>query len=437
MDQNQAKDDWRPQRLSSYVKRLADLAGRAGEDPADDDETALRKRLAIALFVGTFPLTILWSAIYFAVGAPLAAAFPTFYSIFTPINTAIFARTHNFEFYRFTQLLVTLVLPWLVMLSLGGFRPSSVVIMWAALAPLGSLLLEDLRRTLIWIVGFVVLLIVSAFLQPYLRPVDLPDAFVTCFFALNVGVVIAVAFGLLYHFVDRRNFFQQRSELLLLNILPKEISTALKADPRAIAKQYEAASVLFADVVDFTSLAATLTPLGLVDLLNEVFQCFDRLVEKYDLEKIKTIGDCYMVASGVPRARPDHAAALVDLALDIRAAVASTQFGGRQLAFRIGVNSGPVVAGVIGHKKFIYDLWGEAVNLASRMESHGRSGCVQITDRTYELIKDAFDCEAIGIIEVKGAGGMKVWRVTGRKHAGNSPNHAEGAPRPFSADQGA
>jgi adenylate cyclase len=426
MDQNQAKDDWRPQRLSSYVKRLADLAGRAGEDPADDDETALRKRLAIALFVGTFPLTILWSAIYFAVGAPLAAAFPTFYSIFTPINTAIFARTHNFEFYRFTQLLVTLVLPWLVMLSLGGFRPSSVVIMWAALAPLGSLLLEDLRRTLIWIVGFVVLLIVSAFLQPYLRPVDLPDAFVTCFFALNVGVVIAVAFGLLYHFVDRRNFFQQRSELLLLNILPKEISTALKADPRAIAKQYEAASVLFADVVDFTSLAATLTPLGLVDLLNEVFQCFDRLVEKYDLEKIKTIGDCYMVASGVPRARPDHAAALVDLALDIRAAVASTQFGGRQLAFRIGVNSGPVVAGVIGHKKFIYDLWGEAVNLASRMESHGRSGCVQIADRTYELIKDAFDCEAIGIIEVKGAGGMKVWRVMGRKRAGASLLAGEG-----------
>jgi adenylate cyclase len=420
MDQNQARDDWRPRRLSSYGKRLADLAGQAGEDPADDDETALRKRLAIALFVGTLPLTTLWSAIYFAVGAPLAAAFPAFYSIFTPINTAIFARTHNFEFYRFTQLLATLVLPWLVMLSLGGFRPSSVVIMWAALSPLGSLLLEDLRQTLIWIVGFVVMVIISAFLQPYLRSVELPEAFVTWFFALNVGFVIAVAFGLLYHFVARRNFFQQRSEMLLLNILPKEISNALKADPRAIAKQYEAASVLFADVVDFTSLAAKLTPLDLVALLNEVFQCFDRLVEKYDLEKIKTIGDCYMAASGVPRARPDHAIALVDLALDIRAAVANSQFGGRQLAFRIGVNSGPVVAGVIGHKKFIYDLWGEAVNLASRMESHGRSGCVQITDRTYELIKDAFDCEAIGIIRVKGAGEMKVWRVMGRKNTGAS-----------------
>ena len=120
------------------------------------------------------------------------------------------------------------------------------------------------------------------------------------------------------------------------------------------------------------------------------------MVEKYDLEKIKTIGDSYMVAAGVPRPRPDHAKAIVQLALDMRVAVAQHKFGGRQLAFRIGINSGPVVAGVIGRKKFIYDLWGDTVNVASRMESHGQSGAIQITRRTYDLIKDEFVCEAKG-----------------------------------------
>jgi len=173
-------------------------------------------------------------------------------------------------------------------------------------------------------------------------------------------------------------------------------------------------------VVEFTPMAATMTPLQLVDLLNEVFQCFDGLVDKYDLEKIKTIGDCYMVASGVPRTRLDHATALVDLALEMQAAVAERKFGGQLLSFRIGINSGPVVAGVIGRKKFIYDLWGEAVNLASRMESQGRRRCIQVTSNTHELIRDAFDCTSLGRIEVKGAGTMEVWHVIGRKRSGIS-----------------
>jgi adenylate cyclase len=203
--------------------------------------------------------------------------------------------------------------------------------------------------------------------------------------------------------------------MLLLNILPKEISDTLKAEQRTIADQYAAVSILFADVVGFTPMAARMTAMELVDLLNQVFLCFDGLIEKYDLEKIKTIGDCYMVASGVPRSRSDHATALVDLALDMQAAVAGTRFGGRKLALRIGINSGPVVAGIIGRKKFTYDLWGESVNLASRMESHGSPGCIQITRSTYQLIKDAFDCEAAGPIEVKGAGRVEVWQVLGRK----------------------
>jgi adenylate cyclase len=400
------------------MKALITLIARIGLDTSDSDETALRKRLAVALCTGTLPLTLLWSAIYLAVGAPIAAAIPGFYTAFTPINTAIFAHTRNFRFYRFSQLLLILLLPWLVTLSLGGFKQSSVVIIWAALCPLCSLLLEDLRSTSFWIVGFVVLLILGAALQPVLLPAPLPELFITWFFVLNVGAVVAIIFGLLYYFVGRRNFFQQRAELLLLNILPREISAALQAEQRTIADEYPAVSILFADVVGFTPIAAKMTPMELVGLLNEVFLCFDGLVEKYDLEKIKTIGDCYMVASGVPRRRSDHASALVNLALDMQAAVAGSRFGGRQLAFRIGINSGPVIAGIIGRKKFTYDLWGEAVNLASRMESHGRARCIQITRNTFDLVKDAFDCEPMGIIEVKGAGHMEVWHVLNSKNLG-------------------
>lgn len=401
--------------IIAFCQSLVAGAGRIGAAATDTVELALQKRLMVLLSVGLLPLTFLWSAIYFAAGAPLSAAVPGAYTVVAPINTALFAWTRNFGFYRFTQLLIFLFLPWLLMMSLGGFKNSSVVMIWAALCPLAALLLEDLRATVFWIVGFVLLLIGSAVAQPYLTPTDLPETFITWFFVLNLGGVIAIAFALLYYFVSQRNFFQERAEMLLLNILPREISEALKAKPRSIAAQYDAASILFADVVGFTPMAATMTPMRLVDLLNEVFQCFDDLVEKYNLEKIKTIGDCYMVAAGVPRSCPDHARVIVDLALDMQAAVAKREFGERQLAFRIGINSGPVVAGVIGRKKFIYDLWGDAVNMASRMESHGQAGSIQISAHTYELIKDEFVCECKGMMQIKGAERLEVWHVLGRK----------------------
>ena len=396
---------------------LAAWAGRIGATATDTNETALQKRLAVVLCAGTLPFTVLWSVIYLLVDAPLAAAAPAFYSVFTLVNTTLFVWTRNLGFYRFTQLLLILILPWLVTIALGGFRQSSVVIIWAALCPLGSLLLEEPKRTLFWIVGFLALLVITVLLQPHLTPAHLPDAFVTWFLVLNLGLVIAIVFGLLHYFVGQRNVFQERSEMLLLNILPKEISEALKTKPGAIAAHYDDASILFADIVDFTHMAATMMPLTLVDLLNEVFHCFDDLVDKYDLEKIKTIGDCYMVASGVPRRRVDHAHALVNFALDMQAEIGKRTFGGRSLAFRIGINSGPVVAGVIGRRKFIYDLWGETVNMASRMESHGQSGVIQITRTTFDLIGGEFDCEAHGTIEVKGVGPVETWYVTGRKPA--------------------
>ncbi len=398
------------QRVLAWIERI-------GGDPADDTDLALKKRLLVSLSFAVIPAAALWSAIYFAAGAPLAGLVPGTYAVVAPLNIVLFGRTRRFGFFRFTQLLMILVLPFLLMTALGGYGQSSAVIIWSALCPLAALLLHDLRATIGWIAAFAGLLAVGAVLEPHLTPAPLSETFIIVFFALNLGTVIAIAFFLLYHFVGQRNFFQERSEMLLLNILPKEISEALKGGQRTIATQHDAASILFADVVGFTRLAASLKPMEMVRLLEDVFQCFDELVDRYGLEKIKTIGDCYMVASGVPRARADHATALAGMAVDTQKAVATRTFGGHALAFRIGINSGPVVAGVIGRKKFIYDLWGDAVNVASRMESQGQSGAIQITRATYELIADDFECEKRGIIAIKGGGELEVWHVLGRRMA--------------------
>lgn len=182
--------------------------------------------------------------------------------------------------------------------------------------------------------------------------------------------------------------------------------------------------MLFADIVGFTQLAATIPPTEIVNLLNQLFTAFDQLAEAHGLEKIKTIGDAYMVVGGVPLPRPDHAEAnavrrrvsIAAMALDMQQAIQNTILEtGQPLSIRIGINSGPVVAGVIGIKKFIYDLWGDTVNTASRMESHGITGCIQVAESTYTLLRDRYHFQPRGTIEVKGKGMMRTYLLTGRK----------------------
>lgn len=203
---------------------------------------------------------------------------------------------------------------------------------------------------------------------------------------------------------------REQTERLLLNILPARIATRLKSDPQSIAEKFDQVTVLFADIVGFTELAGQLSPIELVNLLNSVFSEFDRLTEKYRLEKIKTIGDAYMVVGGLPTRRRDHADAIANFALEVQSAV--EQFNHthhKDLSMRIGIHSGPVVAGVIGLKKFIYDLWGDTVNVASRMESHGVAQHIQVTDATYHFIKDRFEFEYRGRIPIKGKGLMDTY----------------------------
>jgi class 3 adenylate cyclase len=186
-----------------------------------------------------------------------------------------------------------------------------------------------------------------------------------------------------------------------------------------IAERFDKASVLFADVVGFTPISAGLAPEQVVELLNEVFSDFDVLADKHGVEKIKTIGDSYMAAAGVPTPRPDHARAIADLAIDIQSyCQAHPMLAGSPLRFRIGINSGPLIAGVIGRRKFIYDLWGDSVNTASRMESHGEPGMIHLTEAAYLELKDEYVCEPRGLVDVKGKGPMPTWFLVGRRSVG-------------------
>jgi adenylate cyclase len=228
---------------------------------------------------------------------------------------------------------------------------------------------------------------------------------------------------------------QAKSERLLLNILPSAIADRLKQDESTIAEYFPHATVLFADLVGFTPLSASMSPIALVNLLNQIFSAFDRLSEKHGLEKIKTIGDAYMVVGGIPTQKDDHADAIALMALDMQKAVAEFNVkNNKDFAIRIGIHSGPVVAGVIGIKKFIYDLWGDTVNIASRMESHSFPGKIQISDATYQIIKDNFTVEERGSILVKGRGEMTTYFLLGKK-ANNVVNPWEKSWQPSDTQQ--
>ncbi len=209
---------------------------------------------------------------------------------------------------------------------------------------------------------------------------------------------------------------RRKSEQLLLNILPKPILDRLKQKEEIIADSFEDVTVMFADLVGFTELAGRIPPIELVNLLNTIFSAFDRAAARNGLEKIKTIGDAYMVVGGLPVSRPDHVEAVADLALEVMAALPNLQTEQtKSLAIRIGIHTGPVVAGIIGTHKFSYDLWGNTVNIASRMESHGVPGAIHVSSEVYEQLKDRYRFESRGIIDIKGKGEMETWLLKGKK----------------------
>lgn len=410
-------------RLVQWLERVPSTSG-GGAVQADDGR--LQRTLLLGASLAFALAGLLWGGVYLAFGERLAGTVPISYGLLSLLSVLLYARSGDYARFRFVQLLLILCLPFLLQLALGGFVSSSAVILWSLICPLGALLLGDRRKAAGWFAGFLLLVLLAGLIQPQLHLVNqLPGWLVLGLFVGNIATVSTIAFALLHHFVGQEQRFmrllrdeQEKSERLLQNVLPVEIATALKDHAGTLAESHPSVSILFADLVGFTRLSEELSPVKMVDLLNAVFSGFDGMVERYGLEKIRTIGDSYMVVAGAPRPRADHAQALARLALDMRDYIGHFRHHGRALSFRIGIGSGPVVAGVIGRQKFHYDVWGDAVNMASRMESHGLPGRVQITRETYDLIRDTFDCEPRGRIEVKGKGLCDAWFLVSERGRG-------------------
>jgi adenylate cyclase len=403
------------------MKRLFTFVAGIGARPSEDDDSRLRRMIFIWASVAGVPSCAMYSALYTFFGAPLVGMIMFAYMAIVLIDLIAFGMTgRGFSQFLLFLTLSPMIASFLLVIILGGLMGSAMHVVWGLLTPLGALAVYGPKAARRCFAGYIGVLGLGTFLSyTTTDPINiLTPRGISVMMGVNIIGVSAFAFAILHYFVRERDLAlslvrseRERSETLLLNILPKDIVSILKRESRTIADHFDGASILFADVVDFTPMSEKMSPTELVDLLNEIFSYFDTLVEKYDVEKIKTIGDCYMVASGVPRPRPDHADVLAHLALDMREFVNRRTFGGHKVNLRIGINSGPVVAGVIGRKKFIYDLWGDAVNTASRMESHGSNGTIQITRATYELIKDDFVCEPRGTVYVKGKGQMEAWQI--------------------------
>jgi guanylate cyclase len=388
-----------------------------GADPRDCADERFRKRLLVGVALLILPVAFAWGCVYWAFGERWVSLTPWAYVAGSAASLVVFARTRNFAFLRTAQQLLILIAPALGTILVGGLEESSTVLMWSLLAPLGAVAFDRPSRAWPWFGAFVATILLSVALSEVVRPeaADLPPAFVRTFDILNIILVSFVALLLLVTFARGRETAQARVEALLLNVLPEEVAQRLQSDPQSIADHFDDASILFADVVDFTPLSSRLEAREVVALLDRLFTSFDELVDRHDVEKIKTIGDCYMVAAGVPRERRDHAQALAALALELRdcAKDCLPDSDGHDLRLRIGISSGPVVAGVIGRRRFLYDLWGDTVNMASRMESHGTPDCIQITRSTYELLREEFVTEPLGLVDVKGKGTVETWQLVG------------------------
>ena len=421
MDASHVLSSHPPERASKralvrLLDRLSDIGGR----PEDQPDERLRHGTLIFASLLIALLAVVWVWTLFVYGYPTSAAIPALYQLTTVVGLIVLAKTRRFSVFRTTQLFAFLVLPALLQASLGGFVASSAMVLWAAFTPLAALALQGLRHSVVWLVAFVAELLVLGLLDPRLSqdPAALPTGFVVTFFVLNVMGLTLSTYVMLAYFVGQRERAhraliaeRERSERLLLNVLPVPIAERLKAETGVIADHYDMVSVLFADLVGFTERSLVMPPAELVALLDQIFTAFDGLADAARVEKIKTIGDAYMVAGGLPERRPDHLEAVARLALAMRDEVAAIaeRTGRDWLEVRIGIDAGPVVAGVIGRRKFIYDLWGDTVNTASRMQSHGLPGQIQMTERVAAALGSGFSIRPRGISDVKGKGPMATY----------------------------
>ncbi len=423
---------------------LGNLRQRVISDK-DNERDRLNKTLAIfACGLMSFG-AMLWLAIYWAMGIRFSATVPLCYLALSGGSLALYLWNRNFGLFRFIQVSLFLFVPFIMQWSIGSYVSSSGVMLWALLAPVGVMIFQGPRESLPWFFAYIVMTATSGFFDYYLgegaqQGVTMQS--IAVFFSLNFAAMSTIVYLLISYFIRQRDKLQanldtqhrllqleqEKSERLLLNILPGPIADRLKEQQMTIADGFADVTVMFADIINFTQLSEEMPPKFMVTMLNEVFSHYDRLAEQHGLEKIKTIGDAYMVAGGLdlhhrydaehtPPA--DYTTAICELALDMRDYM-NSQAGVKRarLQIHVGIGTGPVVAGVIGMKKFIYDLWGDTVNIASRVTAEATAGMILVDHTTYRRVRHSFEFEGPHTISVKGKGEVTVYRLTSRKAPG-------------------
>ncbi len=354
-------------------------------------------------------------------GYALMALFPYIYIVISYASLLIFYRYQKFKYFIFTQLIMLLVMPFFMQWVIGGYQASSGIAIWAILSPIGALMILGTSQSTAWFLLFALLAGLSWFLndQFMLNSLPIPADIKDTFFLMNIMGTTCILYAVMRYFQSQKErtlkelaLEQARSEKLLLNVLPQSIANRLKDNDMRIADSHESVTVLFADIAGFTKLTASISATQLVDMLSQLFSQFDQLAEKHGLEKIKTIGDGYMVVGGAPNHLDNHAAVVTKLALEMFEVLSSfNESTQNALQMRIGISTGAVVAGVIGTSKFAYDLWGDTVNMASRMEQTAITNSIQLSEASYMLVKDQFEFEIRKQVQVKGKGKINTYML--------------------------
>ncbi|MFL5712369.1 MAG: adenylate/guanylate cyclase domain-containing protein [Chloroflexota bacterium] len=386
--------------------RVLDL----GADPTDEPDLRIRKRTAVASALVFMAVALAFAVADFAVARPAFSALALVQFIAFGSALVLFHRRRRLTPLIGTMAVVGLIVLFLSLIPAGGLSWGAANLIWIILVPIAAVLFLGPRAGPPALAGVVAVVVGGVIIDPLIRSAPPPPSPVRLLLAAVNLIVPAVIALVLVVFIDgERLRAKAESDALLLNVLPRSIADRLKRGERVIADHYDDVTILFADVVDFTPFAARETPARVVAVLNDIFSRFDTIAERRGLEKIKTIGDAYMVVAGAPEPRRDHASVIVDMALEMLAVATLIEpTPGDRIQLRIGIASGSAVAGVIGHRKFSYDVWGDTVNLASRMESTGVPGCIQVAASTFATCADRYPFLPREV-EVKGLGEMRTY----------------------------
>jgi adenylate cyclase len=430
-------------RLRDFVDRMATI----GDKPEDDEDLRVRKHALAITVLGLIPAAVLWALIGLLIDRPLLVASSIYFSLAMPITLLCLSRTKAFEPIVRALLVVGLTYVVLGHLALGGMSAGGASLIWGLVAPVSAILYFDRSSSFRWFVAFGAIVVGAVMLDPLvvsLLPASWssPPSWLFAYNLLGPALIVL----LLIRFVDgQRLTAQEESRHLLHDMLPGKVAERLADGDRLIAETHPDVSVLFADVVGFTQFADHVEADDLLLTLNQLFSAFDRIAARHGIEKIKTTGDAYIAVAGAPVAMEGHALAAVRAAADMHRAV--ERLGGlrrRGMQLRVGIASGPIIAGVIGEHRYTYDMWGDTVNVASRMESTGVAGMIQVAPSTHERVGDDYPWTARQVM-VKGKGEMEAFLLDPETvpplarsaAAGDGLYPSRGLKRPISADAAA